>query len=424
MSLGYLSLPQMEIERSEEDIRSDLVKGVYAFYDYASACWAMHLPNGVSELKAGDKLTDLQETLETFIESHWSSTHKPLQDTKRIQKMLVSMDSSDHFNQIIQAVAWTQKQSGRYGQGPKPDDALNLWQLTERIRSVLEDMLGPSLLETDAQRLHHFYGENWFKCPRVNCHYYHHGFNTAKEREKHISKHERPFLCIVSGCPMNVFGCVTQNELQKHLFETHAIDMFDDTEEAGYPEPIKAKTPHNTAQRATTFECHLCDKKFTRKHNLLNHTRVHEGSKPFACSICDRLFTRKADCDRHERGHGDKKFKCFGPLKDGTSWGCNAAFGRADKLADHLRSKTGRKCLRPVMIEKLQESSSAGANGNDNMFANQIGENADALLAAGRSLPSFQEFLQLCDLNGGVTSPGSETASSPNNKLSFKPPGE
>lgn len=126
--------------------------------------------------------------------------------------------------------------------------------------------------------------------------------------------------------------------------------------------------------------------------------------------MCPERFTRKPDCDRHERGHGDEKFTCVGPLQDGGTWGCRASFARADKLADHLRSRTGQKCLRPLVLEK----SKAGVVDLGNMFVDQAGENATALLAAGKMLPSFKDFLALCKiqksdigLEGGGSGAGS-----------------
>ncbi|TGJ85994.1 hypothetical protein E0Z10_g2737 [Xylaria hypoxylon] len=86
VSIGYLTLPQLDMagQKADEDVHLNLVKGTYSFHDYASACWAMHLQEGISELKVGGELTQLLETLETFIELHWSPTHKPLQDLKRV----------------------------------------------------------------------------------------------------------------------------------------------------------------------------------------------------------------------------------------------------------------------------------------------------------------------------------------------------
>lgn len=396
LSLAYLAFPEVDKRRSDDDIAADLASGTHAFYDYASACWAMHLQTGIPSPDVGDKLSPLLETLETFIELHWSSTPKSLKIPEKVQVSLSPIKASECYDRISQAVEWSRKQLGSHCQGPTQDEALDLWQVTDKIRSVLEEMHSRSLPEIETQELDQFYGSNWFKCPRVSCHYYHQGFSSASQKKNHVDRHDRPFLCVVDGCPVNLFGCPTENELKKHVFHYHGIDTFDGWE---YPTPPKAQAP-STAKNPATFQCHSCPKKFTKKFNLDGHLRTHDGTKPFECGSCDKSFTRKSDRDRHEKGHGDKKFACFGHLNDGSTWGCRSSFGRADKLAAHLKTKTGLNCLRPLVLQKLQEGDEGSTE--ENMLSDQLGKNADALLAAGKLLPSFGEFLRLCGLDKSV----------------------
>jgi hypothetical protein len=365
----------------------------------------MHLQDCVTELKPGDELVYLQETLETFIESHWSPTHKPLPDLKRIQKSLLPLNASRLYEKMGQAVGWARKQYGKDGKEPCTEEALDLSEVTRKIREALESTGSDSLSEIEKERLQRFYGMNWFKCPRVSCIYYYQGFRTANQLEHHTNKHTRPYQCTVVGCHMAIFGCTTKDELRKHLVMTHGLYIPDDEmDEPEYPDPPKEKPKSSTAKPGgKRFTCDECDATFTRSHNLKNHKRTHAGVKPYACSSCGIRFTRKPDCDRHERdSHGDsKKFICSGPLKSGEKWGCGAAFPRAHKLAEHLKTAKGQKCVRPLMLEKLRESG-GHANGSDDgagMFDGQIGENADALLAAGKLLPSFKEFIQSCGLD-------------------------
>lgn len=396
LSLGYLTLPQVDRERNESDIKSDLLSGIYSFYDYASACWGMHLQDCFSNLKEGDDLAKLQKIVEKFVECHWSTDHKPLPDTKRIQDIMAPIQESDYYGKIIQALAWAKKQSGRKGSGPKKEEAIDLWRVTEKVRSTLENMKTHSTSESDITKLERFYGKDWFKCPRINCYHYHQGFKTVKKRNRHVDRHERPFLCMVSGCPHEIFGYATQRDLKKHILERHGIDELDDVDDTEFPGPPKENASRAGANSGQ-HQCHICSKTFTRKSSLKNHLLTHEKSKPFKCKDCNERFTRKDLCKRHEISvHCEKTFVCTGELKDGTKWGCNASFGRADSLANHFRSRKGQACLRPLAMEKSREGIGSEAI-IANVFAGQVNKNS--LMAAYKTLPSFGEFLKLCELD-------------------------
>ena len=65
------------------------------------------------------------------------------------------------------------------------------------------------------------------------------------------------------------------------------------------------------------------------------------------------------------------------------------------------------------MLEKLHEEGGTEQDA-DNIFASQQGENADKLQAAGRSLPSFRDFLQRCGLAEDASGSHQDIGSSSN----------
>ncbi|KAI1777216.1 hypothetical protein F4818DRAFT_409587 [Hypoxylon cercidicola] len=389
-SVGYLTFPELDLTRKKEESENDILEGRLAFLDYASACWAIHLQAGLPNHDEPENLVSLIETLEAFIDLHWSSNAKSLAISNHTRESLETLSKSESFDKILQAVGWSKKQLSKSGQGPSEDEALDLSRIILHLRTILE-RFNEQLAQDEKERLQRYYGTKWFKCPRVSCFFYHEGFNSIVERNHHVSRHERPFMCIVNGCHMATFGCVTENDLKAHLFDYHGIDFLDDTE---FPEP--KKPANGSSKRNASYGCHLCTKKFTRQFNLRSHLRTHNEEKPFVCSYCEMKFTRRSDCLRHEIVHGEKKLKCSGPLEDGTSWGCGKLFSRGDKLGAHLRSKTGQKCIRSLITQVQNKGEPVDGNGS---LARYLDLDIDTRKSAVNELPTFAEFLRRCGQN-------------------------
>ncbi|GME79071.1 unnamed protein product [Ambrosiozyma monospora] len=107
----------------------------------------------------------------------------------------------------------------------------------------------------------------------------------------------------------------------------------------------------STKHAPNRFQCDLCDKAYTRKHNLISHKlSVHEKEKLFQCLKCKVKFSRASDLSRHTKEQHSKLIKpfvCGGVNADGTTWGCGKRFYRKDQLRSHLgTNKAESKCFK------------------------------------------------------------------------------
>lgn len=322
------------------------------------ACWSLHLQDCSASRPEGKNLEELGEDLEAFLGTHYQQQALDLTVPNSIKEELSIFDRFDFHNELSQAVTWSRKQLRFHGKPSEAEHTLYLLALVQRVRGVLEDSERSQLTAEQRSSLKALYGTNWYKCSRMSCFYFHHGFQNESQRQQHINRHERPFFCDISDCDFSSLGFPSKDARNTHMLEVHGFDMDGDLE---FPEP--PRKIQKIKDGPSQHQCSECPKTFTRSHNLKAHLRSHANEKPFSCTICGASFARQYDRKRHEATHiGEKKFICFGTLKSGATWGCKLSFARQDKLADHFKSKTGAQCLRPLLKEERQETQGSSSN--------------------------------------------------------------
>lgn len=352
LTLGYLSLPPNDCEADENQMRQSTLNGFFGYLEYAAVCWVLHVQEVLISSLEDKQLAEFGEALDVFLEAHYRDPQTKPGIPKATSDELQMMKSFDFYDKFSQAVVWSRKQLRTHGQASTDDGILDLLALVCRFREVLESLSTSQLSDDERLALQLHYGTRWYKCRYLGCFYFHHGFKTKAQRDQHCNRHEKPFVCIVTECDFSSLGFESKDALTDHLLEAHEIDMDG---KLNFPPPPRKM--QKIIPGSHKHQCPKCQKSFTRGHNLKAHFRSRTNEKPFSCSVCGMGFGRQYDMKRHESLHtGDKSFKCFGTLKSGATWGCSLAFGRADKLADHFKSKTGQQCLQSLLIEERQEA--------------------------------------------------------------------
>ncbi|XP_064345332.1 zinc finger and BTB domain-containing protein 32 isoform X6 [Camelus dromedarius] len=92
--------------------------------------------------------------------------------------------------------------------------------------------------------------------------------------------------------------------------------------------PSRRHPPPPPPARSRPYSCSVCGKRFSLKHQMETHYRVHTGEKPFSCSLCPQRSRDFSAMTKHLRTHGAAPYRC--PL-------CQAGCPSLASMQTHMR---------------------------------------------------------------------------------------
>ncbi|KAL9608549.1 MAG: hypothetical protein Q9167_006625 [Letrouitia subvulpina] len=210
--LDYLLSAPLGLSASEEEVEQRTKDGYFAFHDYASVHLFDHLFYVVENCVEGDDTVqkDLSFRCQSFIERYEIS-----------EQCLSSYQKHNpiHIAQFIRSISENARERNK---------SYDIEWRTLRIRRILEgyvERLQPTNEAYDVAL--DMYGVRVFKCRKVDCQFYFKGFATRSERDSHMDRHDRPYMCDQRGCPFQSLGFESKDQLEKHTKNNHVI--IDDT---------------------------------------------------------------------------------------------------------------------------------------------------------------------------------------------------
>ncbi|VUC29298.1 unnamed protein product [Clonostachys rosea] len=229
LSSQYLSLPCFVNGYQDTKRKENARHGWFSFQDYACSHWHSHI-NTV--IRSCSEFRDLREETQTrFVEAQWDfvtalelfiNTHGQ-HLTSEIHAEL-EQDQIDGFQGFPESlhenlrIIWNHiftHQKGNFD----CRNTVGIVQIDDALRenrTCLEEHFAPadSTIQTDT--IEDYYGPNLFKCQRTLCRFFYVGYDSAKARDNHHARHDRPFTCPVA-CNLAPIGFSNKKDRDRHV---------------------------------------------------------------------------------------------------------------------------------------------------------------------------------------------------------------
>ena len=167
-------------------------------------------------------------------------------------------------------------------------------------------------------------------------------FRSYANLKQHLRNHsaDKPFVCDVCGKAFKQPGRMNHHK-KSHLVAyrwvcAYCPEMFKTL--FVYKGHLAREHPHmkkdiEMKTNIKLHQCHLCEKVYGEKDDLVRHIYIHKGLKPFKCEYCSKAFNDKSNLKQHTRIHlNDRKYCC--QL-------CNKAFVLRRVLRAHMSNAHG-----------------------------------------------------------------------------------
>ncbi|KAF7874047.1 hypothetical protein EAF04_002719 [Stromatinia cepivora] len=293
MCLRYLLFKCFNPTTPDNQIHYYIENGYYAFQEYAIVHWVDHLESLIEQLSPSDlessEKCHLGSAIADFYEVFGVQSTKRSDVISSLEDRCTHLVGSDQLDTLLLLLSHSRRVRAAQDEFIESKD---LKFILDKVRSYLTELCKSSALTgAGKEKLSTYYGSKWIKCPRHACFYFHEGFPDEASRNKHLQRHEKPFLCTDINCLRKHWGYSTEKELKRHMMLDHPD-----------PKAFEGKFP-KIKKEPIKHQCDQCPSSFTRSSSLRIHQRTHSNERPFKCGSpgCLGAFVRRWDRDRHEK---------------------------------------------------------------------------------------------------------------------------